>query len=278
MANHAAISITVAVLVGGACGERHVTTPPPRPAAPQVVQIDVTHPPPPPAAPSPAEQAIAAHRDELLAHPGVVDVVASSGGDAVVVELCANEAAAGLDLDHLGVPATTATGAWKQTASGEPCGCVVGGAYVRDGAPFQSECTTCLCNRPCTVTAGCDDLHAQLEPPPPVVFLAGTATLARGSEVALAALRDKLKALDDQRAAHSLAGVATVAVHGHAGPKEKNAQKLSEQRAKVVRDLLVTKYGLEPTRIVGVDGAAATGDAPAPVVTFELRPPAPPAP
>lgn len=55
---------------------------------------------------------------------------------------------------------------------------------------------------------------------------------------------------------------ATAQVIGYSDPSERQGQRLSEQRANGVKNYLVTRHGIDPSRIKteGKDGQDATGD------------------
>ncbi len=88
-----------------------------------------------------------AHRDRLAAQRGVASIraVGDALGARLRIELCAEEARAGLVVGSLGVPVEIVVGSGGTTARGTLCGCVQSGAYYEAGEKYPVGCNTCTC-------------------------------------------------------------------------------------------------------------------------------------
>lgn len=203
---------------------------------------EVPGPPAPDAAPpTPAELAVADHRDRLLDQRGVVDVRVDDTGVGVIVDVCAAEVA--VDLTGLDVPAIALPGDWRETARGAPCGCGAHDVYHDHGAQLADDCNTCTCG------AGlwsCTDRTCPIVIAERVQFTRNAALLDRAARATLDPIAQRILARPD----------AKVTIRGHADAKEVSVAKLSKKRAVTVRAYLLDA-GVPKAQLLPIEGAGS---------------------
>ncbi len=203
---------------------------------------EVPGPPAPDAAPpTPAELAVADHRDRLFDQRGVVDVRVDDTGVGVIVDVCAAEVA--VDLTGLDVPAIALPGDWRETARGQPCGCGDAGIYHDDGAQLVHDCNACTCD---AGRLSCTERTCPIVIAERVQFTRNAALLDRAARTTLDPIARRILARPD----------AKVTIRGHADAKEVSVAKLSKKRAVTVRAYLIDA-GVPKAQILPVDAAGA---------------------
>jgi len=200
--------------------------------------------------PSAADFELGRIRQGMLSQRGVIAVRLDDTGNGIVVELCAVEARATLDLSGVGVPiSAVVSDAPNLTALGKPCGCSSGGKYYESGESYLAapphQCNSCRCTS--QTSSACTLLDCRIQILDRIHFDAGSATLPATTY----ALLDEIgAALREHRE-------IVIAIHGHASKGEPGAERLSRSRAEAVASYLTT-HGLAAGRIERVDGLGAT--------------------